>query len=78
MGEDENSERDLLTAKHLKYLINLLFIWQTLPSLKVPQSAVYDKAELPLGRHSSKMKGIWAAERGRRECDLLVCEVLAL
>lgn len=78
MGEDENSERDLFTAKHLKYLINLLFIWQTLPSLKVPRSAVYDKAELPLGRHSSKMKGIWAAERGRRECDLQVCEVLAL
>lgn len=78
VGEDENSERDLFTAKHPKYLINLLFIWQTFPSLKVPRSAVYDKSELPLGRHSSKMKRIWAVERGRWEFDLQVCDALAL
>lgn len=78
MGEDENSQRDLFTTKYPKYLINLLFIWQTFPSSKVPRSAVHDKAELPLGTHSSKMKRIWAPERGTREFDLQVRCVLAL
>ena len=50
VGEDENSERDLFTAKHPKYLINLLFIWQTLPSLKVPCSAL---------RFMTKQKRLW-------------------
>ena len=78
VGEDENFKRDLFTARHPKYLINLLFIWQTFPSSKVPRSAAYDKAELPLGTHNGEMKRIWAREWGRCEFGLQVCCVLAL
>ena len=63
MGEDENSERDLFTAKHPKYLTNLLFIWQTFPSLKVPCSALgfLTKQKMPLGGQAAKWKerGLW-------------------
>jgi hypothetical protein len=40
VGEDENPERDLFTAKHPKYHISLLFTWKTFLSLKVLCSAI--------------------------------------